>query len=147
MQPVIARVDDALFGCLVFGIIKDKEWSDARRCDYTGQYFCSACHWGSSAVVPARVVHNWDLATYPVSQASLQQLRVTARRPLINLEKLNPRLFSLVHELNLVRRLRQGSPACAGTCWCAGERRRTTCCGRTSTRHTWSTRSTCTVCR
>lgn len=58
-------------------------------------------------MVPARVVHNWDLGPRPVSQAGLQQLRVTARRPLINLEKLNPRLFSLVHELNLVRRLRQ----------------------------------------
>lgn len=41
-----------------------------------------------------------------VCQASLQQLRVTASRPLINLEKLNPKLFSLVHELSLVRRLR-----------------------------------------
>ncbi|KAJ8977791.1 hypothetical protein NQ317_014697 [Molorchus minor] len=70
-------------------------------------YFCSACHWGSSAVVPARVIHNWDLSPYPVCQASLQQLRVTSKRPLINLEKLNPRLFSLIHELNLVRRLRR----------------------------------------
>lgn len=39
-------------------------------------------------------------------QASLQLLRITANRPLINLEKLNPKLFTLVHELSLVRRLR-----------------------------------------
>ncbi|KAJ8927940.1 hypothetical protein NQ314_019571 [Rhamnusium bicolor] len=75
----------------------NREWSEARKCDYTGLYFCSACHWGSSAVVPARVIHNWDLTPQPVSQASLQQLRVTSRRPLINLEQLNPKLFSLVH--------------------------------------------------
>ncbi|XP_063920619.1 differentially expressed in FDCP 8 homolog isoform X2 [Zophobas morio] len=85
----------------------DKDWSEARRCDYSGLYYCTACHWGSSAVVPARVVHNWDLSPQPVCQASLQQLRVTANRPLLNLEELNPRLFSFVHELSLVRRLRQ----------------------------------------
>ncbi|KAJ8919760.1 hypothetical protein NQ315_006289 [Exocentrus adspersus] len=85
----------------------NKEWSEARRCDYNGLYYCSACHWGSSAIVPARVIHNWDFTPYSVCQASLQQLRITARRPLINLEKLNPRLLTFVHELNLVRRLRQ----------------------------------------
>ncbi|XP_076263537.1 differentially expressed in FDCP 8 homolog isoform X2 [Rhynchophorus ferrugineus] len=88
-------------------LILNKEWSDVKKCDYTGLYYCSACHWSSSAVIPARVVHNWDLTPYLVSQASLQILRITANRPLINLEKLNPRLFSLVQELNLVRRLRQ----------------------------------------
>lgn len=84
----------------------DSTWSEARKCDYTGFYYCSACHWGSSAVIPARVIHNWDFSAQPVCQASLQLLRITANRPLINIEKLNPRLFSLVHELNLVRRLR-----------------------------------------
>lgn len=41
-----------------------------------------------------------------VSQASLQLLRITANRPFINIEKLNSKLFNLVHELNLVKRLR-----------------------------------------
>lgn len=70
-------------------------------------YYCTACHWGSSAVIPARVVHNWDFNPRPVCQASLQQLRITSNRPLINLEKLNPRLFSFVQELHLVQRLRK----------------------------------------
>ncbi|KAG8562977.1 hypothetical protein GDO81_015888 [Engystomops pustulosus] len=34
--------------------------SEARQCDYTGQYYCSNCHWNDLAVVPARVIHNWD---------------------------------------------------------------------------------------
>ncbi|XP_060520220.1 differentially expressed in FDCP 8 homolog isoform X2 [Cylas formicarius] len=83
------------------------KWSDAKLCDYSGRYFCSACHWNGSAVIPARAVHNWDLVPQPVSQASLQQLKITAQRPLINLERVNPKLFALVHELNLVRRLRR----------------------------------------
>ncbi|KAF5287328.1 hypothetical protein FQR65_LT02201 [Abscondita terminalis] len=84
----------------------DTSWSEARRCDYTGLYYCSACHWGSSAVIPARVIHNWDFHPQYVCQASLQLLRITSQRPLINLEKLNPHIFSLVKELNLVKRLR-----------------------------------------
>uniref|UniRef100_A0A452TY08 Differentially expressed in FDCP 8 homolog n=1 Tax=Ursus maritimus TaxID=29073 RepID=A0A452TY08_URSMA len=34
--------------------------SEARQCDYTGQYYCSHCHWNDLAVIPARIVHNWD---------------------------------------------------------------------------------------
>lgn len=59
------------------------------------------------AIIPGRVVHNWDFTPFPVCQASLQQLRITSNKPLIKLEELNPRLFSFVHELNLVKRLRQ----------------------------------------
>lgn len=81
-------------------------WIEPRRCDYTGLYYCSACHWGSSAVIPARIIHNWDFVPQPVCQASLQLLRITSNRPLINFEKLNPKLFNIVHELSLVRRLR-----------------------------------------
>ncbi|KAF5279364.1 hypothetical protein FQA39_LY05474 [Lamprigera yunnana] len=84
----------------------DSNWSEARRCDYTGLYYCSACHWGSSAVIPARIVHNWDFLPQLVCQASLQLLKITAHRPLISLEKLNPQIFTLVHELSLVKRLR-----------------------------------------
>lgn len=41
-----------------------------------------------------------------VCQASLQLLRITANRPFLNIEKLNSKLFNLVQELNLVKRLR-----------------------------------------
>ncbi|XP_028595744.2 differentially expressed in FDCP 8 homolog isoform X2 [Podarcis muralis] len=34
--------------------------SEARQCDYTGLYYCSNCHWNDQAVIPARVIHNWD---------------------------------------------------------------------------------------
>lgn len=88
-------------------MVQGKEWSDTRRCDYTGLYYCSACHWNSLAVIPARVIHNWDFEPRAVCQASLQLLRITAEKPLINLEQLNPILFSKVQELSLVKRLRQ----------------------------------------
>uniref|UniRef100_A0A672NVT1 Phorbol-ester/DAG-type domain-containing protein n=1 Tax=Sinocyclocheilus grahami TaxID=75366 RepID=A0A672NVT1_SINGR len=33
--------------------------NEARQCDYTGQYYCSSCHWNDTAIIPARVIHNW----------------------------------------------------------------------------------------
>ncbi|XP_065161432.1 differentially expressed in FDCP 8 homolog isoform X2 [Atheta coriaria] len=80
--------------------------SQTRRCDYTGLYYCSGCHWGGEAVTPARIIHNWDFEQKPVCQATLQLIKVTLTRPIINLEKLNPKLFAIVHELDLVRRTR-----------------------------------------
>lgn len=89
-----------------FFIILGNSWNEPRKCDYTGLYYCSACHWGSSAIIPARIIHNWDFTPQSVCQASLQLLRITSNRPFINIEKLNPKLFNLVQELNLVKRLR-----------------------------------------
>lgn len=51
-------------------------------------------------------MHNWDFEPQPVSQASLQLLKITSGRPFIHLEKLNPKLFNIVHELSLVKRIR-----------------------------------------
>ena len=42
------------------------ERSEARRCDYSGQYYCEECHWNDLVVIPARVVHNWDFSLYKV---------------------------------------------------------------------------------
>lgn len=43
-------------------------WGKPRFCEYTGQLFCSSCHTNETAVLPARVLHNWDFTPYPVSQ-------------------------------------------------------------------------------
>lgn len=83
------------------------ESREFRLCDYSGLYYCNACHWASQAVIPARVLRNWDFGPRPVGQASLQQLRLTSTRPLINVEQLNAALFGHSQELALVRRLRR----------------------------------------
>ena len=33
---------------------------EARVCDYSGLYYCPACHKRDQAIIPARVLHNWD---------------------------------------------------------------------------------------
>ncbi|XP_066151320.1 differentially expressed in FDCP 8 homolog isoform X1 [Euwallacea fornicatus] len=104
---LVLTVSEGVVSCLGKLLFADKEWSDIRRCDYSGLYYCSVCHWNSSAIIPARVIHNWDFKAHPVCQASLQLLKVTVEKPIINLEKLNPKLFSRVQELSLVKRLRR----------------------------------------
>lgn len=60
--------------------------SEARQCDYTGQYYCSTCHWNDTAVIPARVIHNWEFEPRKVPSASTDALvllfctHVTAER-------------------------------------------------------------------
>lgn len=49
-------------------------WGKPRICEYTGQLFCLSCHTNDTAVLPARVLHLWDFAKYPVSQLAKSYL-------------------------------------------------------------------------
>lgn len=54
--------------------------SEARQCDYVGQYYCSTCHWNDTAVIPARVIHNWEFEPRKVPST------VAAKRPSVTLD-------------------------------------------------------------
>ncbi|XP_027629259.1 differentially expressed in FDCP 8 homolog isoform X2 [Tupaia chinensis] len=77
--------------------------SEARQCDYTGRYYCGLCHWDDMAVIPARVVHNWDFEPRKVSRSSMRYLALMASRPVLRLREINPLLFSYVEELVEIR--------------------------------------------
>uniref|UniRef100_A0A5F5PQR6 Differentially expressed in FDCP 8 homolog n=1 Tax=Equus caballus TaxID=9796 RepID=A0A5F5PQR6_HORSE len=81
--------------------------SEARQCDYTGQYYCSHCHWNDLAIIPARVVHNWDFEPRKVSRCSMRYLALMVSRPVLRLREINPLLFNYVEELVEIRKLRQ----------------------------------------
>ena len=36
--------------------------TEVRLCDYTGLYYCPDCHHNDLAIIPARVLHNWDFS-------------------------------------------------------------------------------------
>lgn len=83
-----------------------KTASKARLCDYTGLYFCENCHIGDTAIIPARVIHNWDFRPQPVCRVALQiisYLKNTAFHfdgpVLFNLVEINPMLYGLVDDL------------------------------------------------
>uniref|UniRef100_A0A8C7U9F8 Differentially expressed in FDCP 8 homolog n=1 Tax=Oncorhynchus mykiss TaxID=8022 RepID=A0A8C7U9F8_ONCMY len=81
--------------------------SEARQCDYTGQYYCSTCHWNDTAVIPARVIHNWEFEPRKVCRSSMRYLALMLPRPVLKLREINPLLFNFVEELVEIRKLRQ----------------------------------------
>ncbi|XP_014297334.1 differentially expressed in FDCP 8 homolog [Microplitis demolitor] len=82
-------------------------WVEPRLCDYTGLYYCQRCHWNTMAVIPARVIRNWDMEPKRVSRSAAQLLHLLNERPVLLLEQLNPKLFELVPDLSLIKRLRE----------------------------------------
>eukprot|EP00055_Hartaetosiga_balthica_P008772 m.33664 g.33664 ORF g.33664 m.33664 type:complete len:1234 (-) comp6465_c0_seq1:2610-6311(-) len=73
-----------------------------KLCDYTGRYYCSACHVDGKSIIPARVVKSWDFMEMPVSVVSKDVLLATYDKPILNISQLNPSLFNhveLMHEL------------------------------------------------
>lgn len=81
--------------------------TEPRQCDYTGNYYCPTCHWNDEMIIPARVVHNWDLEPRKVCRATKQFLRLMYIKPVLFPEKVNPRLPNFVEELSEMKRLRQ----------------------------------------
>uniref|UniRef100_A0A8C7Z9R2 Differentially expressed in FDCP 8 homolog n=1 Tax=Oryzias sinensis TaxID=183150 RepID=A0A8C7Z9R2_9TELE len=77
--------------------------SEARQCDYTGQYYCSTCHWNDTAVIPARVIHNWEFEPRKVCRSSMRYLTLMIPRPVLKLKEINPLLFNFVEELVEIR--------------------------------------------
>lgn len=78
-----------------------------RLCDYTGNFYCGACHWNNLSIIPARIIRNWDFKLYKVARGSLQEINLFYERPVIRLEEMNPKLFIFVQNLNQVKKLRQ----------------------------------------
>uniref|UniRef100_A0A182PZU5 Phorbol-ester/DAG-type domain-containing protein n=1 Tax=Anopheles farauti TaxID=69004 RepID=A0A182PZU5_9DIPT len=77
-----------------------------RLCDYTGLYYCPACHWNDTSIIPARITNNWDFVPRKVCRASRQQIALLLHKPVIRLEEKNPRLFTFIPRLAEVKRIR-----------------------------------------
>ncbi|XP_035261292.1 pleckstrin homology domain-containing family M member 1 [Anguilla anguilla] len=79
----------------------------ARLCEFSGLFYCDACHQGNTIVIPSRMVHNWDLVPREVSLPALKLLSQVAREPLLNVESLNPGLCEHAEPMATVHELRQ----------------------------------------
>ncbi|KAJ4840204.1 hypothetical protein Tsubulata_002955 [Turnera subulata] len=82
-------------------------WGKPRLCEYTGQLFCSSCHTNDTAVLPARVLHQWDFTQYPVSQLAKSYLDSIYEQPMLCVSAVNPLLFSKVPALQHVMSVRK----------------------------------------
>eukprot|EP00041_Stephanoeca_diplocostata_P014568 m.269465 g.269465 ORF g.269465 m.269465 type:complete len:1480 (+) comp19734_c0_seq69:342-4781(+) len=81
-------------------------FAEARLCDYFGKYLCPDCHHGDTAVIPARVVHNWDFSPRAVSRRAKETLAVLHTRPVMDLNEVNPSLQNHVEEVLELQRAR-----------------------------------------
>ena len=73
-------------------------------CDYDGYYYCRNCHNNDLAIIPARVIHNWDFTPRPVSKSSNYTLNYVKNKPvLFNVLELNSMLYGFIDELPLVK--------------------------------------------
>lgn len=77
---------------------EDNSSSEARLCDYDGQFYCPLHHWNNTALIPARVICNWEFEKKRVSQASFQLLNYRYKSKIYDLEKYNPKLFKHLEE-------------------------------------------------
>ncbi|KAL2639354.1 hypothetical protein AAZV13_06G165300 [Glycine max] len=84
---------------LIWDFVQTFGWGKPRLCEYTGQLFCSSCHTNQTAVLPARVLHNWDFTYYPVSQLAKSYLDSIYEQPMLCVTAVNPFLLSKVPAL------------------------------------------------
>jgi len=79
-----------------------------RLCSFTKKYYCADCHTNTDlAVIPARLLYNWDGALYKVARSSMVFLQAVAKKPIITVSSFSPSLPTLAPELDCAQRLRK----------------------------------------
>lgn len=61
-----------------------------RRCEYNGALYCTECHKGALAPIPARVLHQWDFVPRPVCGPVADYLASIFEQPLLCIGAVNP---------------------------------------------------------
>ncbi|XP_070561558.1 pleckstrin homology domain-containing family M member 1-like isoform X3 [Ptychodera flava] len=84
------------------GIIYGK----AKVCSYDACYYCYECHVDDEAVIPSRIIHNWDFSKHKVAKLTKLFLQQVEDEPLINLKQCNPSIYNYINELNDIKQLR-----------------------------------------
>ncbi|XP_036306941.1 pleckstrin homology domain-containing family M member 1 [Pipistrellus kuhlii] len=96
-------------GCFCAGCSRQIGFSFVRPklCAFSGLYYCDICHQDDAAVIPARIIHNWDLTKRPICRQALKFLTKIRAQPLINLQLVNPSLYEHEERMHLIGRSRE----------------------------------------
>lgn len=97
-------LDTQNYSCMSCGHPIGMTFAKACVCSYTGEYYCSDCMAEEEHLIPSRVVHNWDLKSYPVCQRAARYL--TGCPVLLDLKILNPRIYMAVDDMAQLQSLR-----------------------------------------
>ena len=83
-------------------------FGEPRLCSFTMKYYCEECHTNTDlAVIPARLLYNWDGETYKVARSSMIFLQAVATKPIITITTFSPSLARLAPVLDVVHRMRK----------------------------------------
>lgn len=96
-------------GCFCAGCSRQIGFSfvQPKLCAFSGLYYCDICHQDDASVIPARIIHNWDLTKRPVCRQALRFLVQIQAQPLINLQLVNPSLYEHVDQMRLISQSRE----------------------------------------
>ncbi|KAF4012704.1 hypothetical protein G4228_004291 [Cervus hanglu yarkandensis] len=96
-------------GCFCAGCSRQIGFSFVRPklCAFSGLYYCDICHQDDASVIPARIIHNWDLTKRLVCRQALRFLTQIRAQPLINLQLVNASLYEHVEQMRLIGRSRE----------------------------------------
>lgn len=78
-----------------------------RLCGYTGKYYCTGCHRNQVAVIPSRVLDEWNFKLYPVTVFAYHLLEEIWYSPLFDIDTVNPSLFDRIPALSDARNNRK----------------------------------------
>ena len=79
----------------------------AKLCSYTKRYYCEECHADELAVIPARIVYNWDFKEYRICKKAKIFLNALLIEPILDASTFNLNLFDYSSELKTVSTLRK----------------------------------------
>jgi len=89
--------------CTGCGMRVEQKYSNSfRLCNYLGKFFCTGCHENSTAIIPARVIQDWNFERFPVSNFSLDILNSVYTEPVFNIHDLNPGIIRRKEKLKVV---------------------------------------------
>ncbi|XP_058140381.1 pleckstrin homology domain-containing family M member 1 isoform X2 [Dasypus novemcinctus] len=96
-------------GCFCAGCSRQIGFSFVRPklCAFSGLYYCDICHQDDASVIPARIIHNWDLTKRPICRQALKFLTQIQVQPLINLQLVNASLYKHVERMHLIGKSRE----------------------------------------
>ena len=81
-------------------------YGEFRVCTFDGKSYCLSCHNNATAMIPARVLYNWDLGERWVCDANKEWLDKHFDSPMLDIRATNPKLYEHVEELGQLKILR-----------------------------------------
>ncbi|GFS04670.1 pleckstrin homology domain-containing family M member 3 [Elysia marginata] len=82
-------------------------YGQPRLCSFDGGLYCYECHENMETYIPSSIVFDWDFRKKKVCTENFKFLTELESQALYDIEKLNPKLYSHVPELQDLKILRQ----------------------------------------